>query len=183
MNITGAAAVTQTCPHGILDTRNILGYNIIGLWVFLPPPPPSVKWKDHAICVCVCGRECHPLTATIQYFYNKKKGELVMNEVFTKRLCVEAKKSQWNVMSATLNPALTALKVMTREKCVWVKKWKIGELCMFFVRCQWKRGADSKKTKKLGNRIKSTTFCLREILDDLVIWYSHPCFVYVFSWI
>ena len=110
----------------------------------------------------------------------QKRGELVMNEVFTKRLCVEAEKSQWNVMSATLNPALTALKVMTREKCVWVKKWKIGELCMFFVRCQWKRGADSKKTKKLGNRIKSTTFCLREILDDLVIWYSHPCFVYVF---
>ena len=110
----------------------------------------------------------------IRVLLQKKRGELVMNEVFTKRLCVEAKRSQWNVMSATLNPALTALKVMTREKCVWVKKWKIGELCMFFVRCQWKRGADSKKTKKLGNRIKNTTFCLREIPDDLVIWYSHP---------
>ena len=39
------------------------------------------------------------------------KKEVVMNEVFTKvvKLCVEAKVSMRNVMSATLNPALTAL--------------------------------------------------------------------------
>ena len=50
------------------------------------------------------------------YFFNKKK-EVVMNEVFTKvvKLCVEAKVSMRNVMSATLNPALTAFQVMTRE--------------------------------------------------------------------
>ena len=40
-----------------------------------------------------------------------------MNEMFTKvvKLCVEAKVSMRNVMSATLNPALTAFQVMTRE--------------------------------------------------------------------
>ena len=56
------------------------------------------------------------ITFVSVYFFNKKKEEVVMNEVFTKvvKLCVEAKVSMRNGMSATLNPALTALKVMTR---------------------------------------------------------------------
>ena len=58
------------------------------------------------------------ITFVSVYFFNrKKKEEVVMNDVFTKvvKLCVEAKVSMRNGMSATLNPALTAFQVMTRE--------------------------------------------------------------------
>ena len=45
----------------------------------------------------------------------QRKG-VVMNEMFTKvvELCVEAS-LDGNIVSATLDPALTALRVMTRE--------------------------------------------------------------------
>ena len=48
-----------------------------------------------------------------------------MNEVFTKVSCVlrQEKVSMRNIMSATLDPALTALKVMTGEGRVYVKRY------------------------------------------------------------
>jgi len=48
-----------------------------------------------------------------------------MDEVFTKVSCVlrQKKVSMRNVMSATLDPALTALKVMTGEGRVYVKRY------------------------------------------------------------
>ena len=123
-------------------------------------------WNERLNSICIC------------VLLQKKRGVGDEWSIHKKVVCWGREVSMRNVMSATLNPALTALKVMTRERCVWVKKWKLSELCMFYVR--WKRGVDSKRTKKLSNQIKNTTFCLREIPDDLVIWYSHPCFVYVF---
>ena len=101
----------------------------------------------------------------------QKRGELVMNEVFTKRLCVEAKKSRWE----------TSCQQLWTQHWLHSKWWPGRGVCELKKKLKWivhifLKGASGKeelflkRTKKLGNRIKNTTFCLREIPDDLMIW-------------
>ena len=80
----------------------------------------------------------------------QKRGELVMNEVFTKRLCVEAKKSRWETSCQQLWTQHWLHSKWWPGRGVCELKKKLSELCIFFKRCQWKRGVVSKKNKKVG---------------------------------
>ena len=80
----------------------------------------------------------------------QKRGELVMNEVFTKRLCVEAKKSRWETSCQQLWTQHWLHSKWWPGRGVCELKKKLKWVVHIFKRCQWKRGVVSKKNKKVG---------------------------------
>ena len=84
------------------------------------------------------------------YFFNKKKEEVVMNEVFTIRLCVEAKKSRWETSCQQLWTQHWLHSKWWPGRGVCELKKKLRWVVHIFKRCQWKRGVVSKKSKKVG---------------------------------